>query len=397
MSREAWVSINMNGTDISNDVGADTLSFTYTDNAKDNVDDISLTIENRDKRWLNDWFPLVGDSMEAQIITKEWSGSLNCGKFTIDDIDFSGGSGSTMSIKAVAVEIGNDFNVTQHSHSWENSSISGIAAYLSEKAGIPLDYEALYNPTLPFVSQSGKSDRDFLYSLCQKYGLTMKMYSNRIFIYDIEDLEGSAGLSLPVSRMVSWSAKMTINEAGYSAVTVKYMNADGKLLEYKYEVKGKTTKAYTHTVSVSSLAEAQRVAKSKLRELNTGEVTLSCTIPGDTDMVSGRTVTVSGLGNFDGTYFVDKATHTVGGGYTTALELHRIENYEVVMHDGTPAQEIKVGAVVRITGAYYSTGEKIPDWVKAKTHTVMQVGSGKVLLKEIYSWVNNADVVIVES
>lgn len=58
---------------------------------------------------------------------------------------------------------------------------------------------------------------------------------------------------------------------------------------------------------------------------------------------------------------------------------------------------ITVGSKVKIknsTNKYY-TGEKIPDWVKAKTHTVMEVGSGKVLLKEIYSWVKLSDVTLV--
>ena len=37
-------------------------------------------------------------------------------------------------------------------------------------------------------------------------------------------------------------------------------------------------------------------------------------------------------------------------------------------------------------------GEDIPNWVKGKKYTVLQVGNGKVLLKEIMSWVRNSDV-----
>lgn len=399
MSRQAKLAVSINSTDISKNINGVNLSFTYTDNATENVDDLSLTIENRDGRWLNEWFPLVGDNIEAKIITTDWSGSLDCGEFIIDDISFSGGSGSTMSIKAVAVDVGNDFNDTKKNRSWENASIIDIASSLCDKAKIPMEYETGYNPTLSFVSQAGKSDRDFLYDLCKKYGLTLKMYSNRVFIYDMEDMEsGGAGARLGVSDMLSWSAKMTINEAGYSSVTVKYTNSNGQLLEYKHEVKGKTPKGYAYTVRVSSLAEAQRVAKSKLRELNVGEVTLSCTIAGDTDRVSGCTIPVEGLGNFDGTYFVDKATHTVGGGYTTALEMHRIENYAVVTQGEAPGQ-ITEGSMVRIVGDYYSTGEKIPDWVKAIPHKVVQAEPTKVLLGGeggINSWVNIADVVLAE-
>ncbi len=62
-----------------------------------------------------------------------------------------------------------------------------------------------------------------------------------------------------------------------------------------------------------------------------------------------------------------------------------------------PTQTIKVGSKVKINSSAtkYSTGQAIPDWVKGKTYTVQQVGSGKVLLKEIVSWVNTSDVTLV--
>lgn len=45
----------------------------------------------------------------------------------------------------------------------------------------------------------------------------------------------------------------------------------------------------------------------------------------------------------------------------------------------------------------YCTGQKIPSYIKGKTYTIMQVGSGNthpdgVLLKEIYSWVYKSDI-----
>ena len=61
-----------------------------------------------------------------------------------------------------------------------------------------------------------------------------------------------------------------------------------------------------------------------------------------------------------------------------------------------PAKTIGVGSKVEIkNGATkYSTGQAIPDWVKGKTYTVQQLGSGKVLLKEILSWIDTDDVTL---
>lgn len=63
----------------------------------------------------------------------------------------------------------------------------------------------------------------------------------------------------------------------------------------------------------------------------------------------------------------------------------------------TPTKTLKVGSKVGIksSATNYATGQKIPSWVKGKTYTVQQLGSGKVLLKEIVSWVNTGDLTIL--
>ena len=55
---------------------------------------------------------------------------------------------------------------------------------------------------------------------------------------------------------------------------------------------------------------------------------------------------------------------------------------------------ITVGDKVKLSAnaTKYATGETIPAQYKGKTYTVMQLGSGKVLLKELYSWVYTKDV-----
>lgn len=59
-----------------------------------------------------------------------------------------------------------------------------------------------------------------------------------------------------------------------------------------------------------------------------------------------------------------------------------------------PSNDIKVGdtVTVKASATNYVTGQTIPGWVKKKSHTVLQVATGKVLLKEIMSWVRTADI-----
>jgi TusA-related sulfurtransferase len=56
---------------------------------------------------------------------------------------------------------------------------------------------------------------------------------------------------------------------------------------------------------------------------------------------------------------------------------------------------LKVGSAISIVGANYATGQKIPQWVKDRTHTVSQISGEKALIGGnggINSWVYTKDL-----
>ncbi len=59
------------------------------------------------------------------------------------------------------------------------------------------------------------------------------------------------------------------------------------------------------------------------------------------------------------------------------------------------APNISVGSTVTLSSnaTNYATGQKIPECYRNRNYTIMQVGNGKVLLKELYSWVYTKDLV----
>ena len=75
-------------------------------------------------------------------------------------------------------------------------------------------------------------------------------------------------------------------------------------------------------------------------------------------------------------------------------------NFKTFKEDSTaedstaPTTEIKLNDKVKIkqTASIYATGQVIPEYVKGKPYTVMQIKSDRVLLREIYSWVKIKDV-----
>lgn len=67
---------------------------------------------------------------------------------------------------------------------------------------------------------------------------------------------------------------------------------------------------------------------------------------------------------------------------------------------GNAGFSLNDGVKLKLTAERYCTGERIPEWVKYKYYTVMQVGTKRfptgILLREIYSWVES-DVLLNET
>lgn len=61
-----------------------------------------------------------------------------------------------------------------------------------------------------------------------------------------------------------------------------------------------------------------------------------------------------------------------------------------------PVCNIRAGDRVKIIGKTYATGQRIPSWVKLRTHTVARLDSKRALLKEINSWVLISDLRLAE-
>lgn len=82
-----------------------------------------------------------------------------------------------------------------------------------------------------------------------------------------------------------------------------------------------------------------------------------------------------------------------------------IVNYYGIKKKSAPAVKpsenkpttVRAGDIVKIKGSRYATGQKIPMWVKLKSHTVKSVNGEKALLQEINSWVYIADLTVLKS
>ena len=124
-------------------------------------------------------------------------------------------------------------------------------------------------------------------NLCNTYGLAMKVYAQKIVVYDREAYKkkGAAAVLSP-SNMKSWSWQQ--DQAG----------------------------TYTGGEFTAAVAKA-----------NHGKTKLSATIVGNASLVASQCVQVVGLGKLSGKYYIDTITHNVSGsgGYTMDLEMSLVE------------------------------------------------------------------------
>lgn len=67
--------------------------------------------------------------------------------------------------------------------------------------------------------------------------------------------------------------------------------------------------------------------------------------------------------------------------------------------DDTAKADVAAGMTVKVnfSATHYATGETIPDFIKGEPHKVLEVDGDRVLLDDIYSWVNKKNVEILDA
>ncbi len=213
-------------------------------------------------------------------------------------------------------------------------------------------------PSYPYqVKQDKASDLEFLLGLCRDAGASVKVTDGQLVIFDQRSYEKKkpvGTLVLGTSNVLSWDfslqkaetyrsvkvswrspkQKSKVTAASYynrdfEKVTVKPKKSSGNpaVNEYVYTDPDapEDGQEFELKKKCSSRAGAERLAKAKLRELNARSVTGNVTVIGDTLLVAGAVIGISGFGAWDGNFIIEGARHSIGReGYTTALQLRRV-------------------------------------------------------------------------
>ena len=275
---------------------------------------------------ISGWFPTNKDKISCGISIVDWNYPgdnryLDCGSFTVDDVS-ANGHPIKLSISAVSAPVSTGFNSEDKTVTWESVTIRQIAERIATDTGLYFVYDAPLDIFIAATEQNG-TDCSFLNSLCDKYGLSMKIYNDKLVIYDREDYKSRAAIAtINLEEMKSWNYNETL-QGTYTGVKYSYSDSSNNAdIEYTY---GSTERMLSVNLQAADLVDAELQAIASLNKANHSAVTMSVTVIGNPSLVAGSNVYISGIGRPDGKYFIDEITHSIGGGYTTSLTLSKVQ------------------------------------------------------------------------
>lgn len=318
-ARQAVVETIYNNYPISGNIKDDTQSFTYTDNASDGSDSISLTIICTDGKWTGSWMPTKKARLQSTIRVTDWlregdHRQLGCGSFLLDDLSFEG-EPRTMSIGAVSAPADKAFSATKRTQTWQFVTVRQIAQTVAARSGISLEYDGP-DYTIEAIEQD-ETDSAFMQKVADAYGLSMKVYSHKLVLFDREAYKlRAAAATIDVTDMESWHWNTTLDGL-YTGGQLDYTDQD-KDADIHAQI-GSGDRWLKLNQRASSPADAGIQLAAALNKKNHGTTTLVFTTMGNVSLVAGQCINVTGLGQLDGKYYIDSVKHSLSGsgsGYT---------------------------------------------------------------------------------
>lgn len=393
--RQTKYRVAFDGADITEDIRPYFLSLDYKDSEDGAADDFQLKLQDRDGLWLGHW---LNEAVEAAAgarlklacaITKtgwgESDGTLESGSLELDSVAAKGPP-SVVTVKGTGLGFSSAIRQVRRSKAWENLALSAIAAQIAQTGGTACLFEAAADPWYSRAEQDNESDVAFLERLCEDAGLALKCTDGKLVLFSKAEYEGQEPYAVFVKGEGYYLAQApTVKAGGYLSYTVKSGTADtrydacrvsywdsaaGRLFQgtayaEDYDAEDEDNRLLEVTARVSSDGEAAALAAQRLKLCNEFARSATVTVPGDTRLMAGRTVKLSGWGGWDGKYMIAEADHSVSAdGYTTQLSLRKVPDAAETGGDAAGAgttYTVKRGDNLwKIAKAYYGSGALWP-------------------------------------
>lgn len=337
--RRSKLHINYNGKNITESLMHYVIDLSYTDAASGELDDLSITVSDRDKRWINAWSPIEGDRVHAAVEVFDWQHEgqikkLPFGVFYVDGLIFTGPP-DIIEIKAASFPVTAEIKQVKRSKVWEEVKLSTIAYDIAKRAGLKLVREVGTDATYDRLEQDEQTDFSFLLEQTKKEGIACKVVEGKLVLFDEAKFEKGKSVATyerGKDYLLDYSFDWSSSNCAYRACEVTYeVTQKGKkkstTMKVTYTPPGapKTGPILRVKENAKSQADALRIGKNRLREKNKQANLVSITVFGDIRIATGVIVTIKGFGRFDGKYVVDQAVHQFNSsGYKTKMNIRKV-------------------------------------------------------------------------
>ena len=377
-ARVAYPSLMMNGTDWFQKLSPYFLNLSYTDSCDgEKADDMQLQLADRDRRFINDWMPDKGAYIDVGIIAERWYSpnattlKLDCGRLWIDEIEFELPQ-HTVTIKGNSIPTTATIKANTETRNWEASTLRDLVKQIVEDENkMKLTWLPDSNPSYTAVEQTEQSALEFLMHRARDAKLAIKIHRGEVVVFDELKLEEAEpkfaivyGNAAPaaglhsfriatgnfITRLIDTNAKATMSQvdpaSGKMTQGVHVAGDEQPASDWHQAINQGTDSqdeegdeggddggGETREDPVSSwqqtAASADLLAKSHNRHHNKDRVEAKIQFGiGNPIIAAGQTFMLSGVGKYDGKWFVKTAEHKVGPMFTTTIDARKcLEGY----------------------------------------------------------------------
>ena len=311
-----------NNQNATHDIAQVLIQADYTDYLTDQSDELSITVEDVDRRWINDWYPTAGATL-VFAIGYEGEPLLQCGTFEIDEIDITD-SPNTVRIRALSAGVSPALRTVNH-RAFDKQTLPAILGSLA------LPVVGNIEPIMIERVTQDTTDLAFAKRLAHEYGYIIKVKDNQIIFSKITDIN-SSGAVLTLDRTQinrGWNFKDQIRTVKEDSTVSRYNSK--KKENISGNAASSAPKSSNDQINSRSLATDSGVAKAKadgaLVRDNDPKTTGSFSNDGHTSLISGNNIDLTGFGKLSGKCRLDKSAHSLSrqSGYQTQVDFTKVK------------------------------------------------------------------------
>lgn len=316
--------------DITREISPMVVCLTYTDAIKNNSDTLDITLENTSGKWLEDWYPGLGATLNLAI-GYEGMPLMECGSFEIDEINVECPP-STIKIRALSASVKKSQR-TPKSKAYNDMTLKAIVDDIAKRNNLCVKGDIEPIP-IHRATQAHETDLIFLKRISAEYGYVFNVKGNLLIFYKLENLKCED----TVSKIDLSKGGKVLNYRFTDKIKDIVKNAKVKHYSCKRRmtVKAESCAEGNHATSGDSAEfvmyaenEQQATVKSKaaVNKQNDEKTTGSLSLAGNPLLRAGKTIELAGIGDvLSGKWLVNTSRHSLSrsNGYTTDVDLKKV-------------------------------------------------------------------------